>query len=169
MSYKQMKAKTMQVGGNNYAKVTERIKEFRKDTVRGLIETYPTIEGDTLMFKARILKDKSDPDSAEATGHSYKSGFNEKKDFEKQESIAVGRALAMLGYAADGEIATGEEMQDFEEYQAERRALLLEDVTASLRKSKNLKELKIIWSNLDSELKAELEEVKNEIKNNYEN
>ena len=34
------------------------------------------------------------------------------KQFEKQETIAVGRALAFAGYLASGDIATAEEMAE---------------------------------------------------------
>ena len=36
------------------------------------------------------------------------------KSFEKLESIAVGRALAFAGFSADGEIASFEEMEEYE-------------------------------------------------------
>ena len=97
------KTETMDLKGNDYAKVVERVKEFRKDNPNGLIETTPTIDGNMIVFKARVVKDKAQESSAEATGHAY--GENKgAKAFEKLETIATGRALAFLGYAADGEI-----------------------------------------------------------------
>ena len=97
-----------------YAQVKDRIKEFRTDCPNGLIETTPTITDTQVIFKARIIKDKSNPASAEATGHSMTDVKGDKaKAFEKQETIAVGRALALLGYASDGEIASSEEMEEF--------------------------------------------------------
>ena len=39
------------------------------------------------------------------------------KDFEKLETISVGRALAMLWYLASWEVASSEEMEEFMEYQ----------------------------------------------------
>lgn len=101
--------------GVNYAKVADRIKLFREDCPNGLIETTPTIQGDMVMFKTRILKDKSKPESAEATGHAI-GPHKGVKAFEKLESISVGRALALLGYMASGEIASSEEMEEFMEY-----------------------------------------------------
>lgn len=81
-----------------YAQVKDRLKEFRTDCPNGLVETTPTITDTHIIFKARILKDKSDPASAEATGHSMGEVKGDKgKVFEKQETIAVGRALALLG------------------------------------------------------------------------
>jgi len=39
--------------------------------------------------------------------------YKSNKDFEKQETIAVGRALAFAGFLSDGEVASYEEMEDF--------------------------------------------------------
>jgi hypothetical protein len=56
------KAETIKIGGNvDYAKVSERIKLFREDCPNGLIETEPKIEGNIIMFKCRVLKDKAKP------------------------------------------------------------------------------------------------------------
>lgn len=109
------KTATIDLKGKAYAQVKDRLKEFRTDCPNGLIETTPTINDTSIIFKARILKDKSDPASAEATGHSYAKVTDKaiEKQFEKQETIAVGRALALLGYAVDGDIASSEEMEEF--------------------------------------------------------
>jgi len=150
------KTATINLSGKQYAQVKDRIKEFRSDNPRGLIETTPTFTEDGIMFKARIVKDKSDPASAEATGHSYaKAKANEKeKQFEKQESIAVGRALALLGYASDGEIASGEEMEEFLEYQEEKRAEAIMEVTEQIGNCQSLEELKTLWASLSGEMKV---------------
>lgn len=100
----------------DHAKVVDRIQEFRKDNPRGVIETDPKIDDSMLIFKAHIVKDKSDKNSAEATGHAYTKIDGSDKQFEKLETIAVGRALAMLGYAASGEVASFEEMEEFTAY-----------------------------------------------------
>jgi len=111
------KVDTIKIGGGAiYAKVSERLKVFRSENPRGKIETVPVMqENGMVLFKATILKDKQDEFSAEATGHALqtKSGT---KDFEKLETIAVGRALALLGYGADGEIASSDEMEEFEAF-----------------------------------------------------
>lgn len=115
------KIKTIDLKGKAYAQVKDRLAEFRKDNPRGLIETHPDIkENGSIIFKARIVKDKSDENSAEATGHSM-GNAKDAKAFEKLETIAVGRALALLGYAVDGEIASSEEMEEFEDYKKTQR------------------------------------------------
>lgn len=155
------KIATINLSGKNYAQVKDRIKEFRTDCPNGLIETTPTVSDTQIIFKARILKDKSNPASAEATGHSMgeigakdKKGNSIEKIFEKQESIAVGRALALLGYASDGEIASSEEMEEFFEYQEERKAEAIMEVTEQIGNCQSLEELKTLWASLSGEMKV---------------
>lgn len=158
----------MNLQGKEYAQVKDRLQEFRKDCPNGLVETSPTIEGNTIMFRARVLKDKSDPTSAEASGHSF--GENKgQKAFEKLETIAVGRALALLGYASDGDIASSEEMEEFVAFQEEKRAKMIEDMTARLSRAKNLVEVKKIWAEMPIKARQELETLKEELKKKYEN
>lgn len=142
------KTKTTKIGGGaDYAKVSERIKEFRSDCPNGLIETTPTITENNIIFKCRILKDKSDPASAEAIGHSMGT-LTGQKAFEKLESISVGRALAMLGYCADGEIATSEEMEEFNEYQKGKKEDEIIEALTKMSKCKTQAELKDVFSKL---------------------
>lgn len=156
----------MTLSGNEYAKVNERVKAMRTDFPNALIETTPTFGSGDLMFKARILKDKSDPNSAEATGHSYKTLSDKEKEkyFEKQETIAVGRALAFMGYAPDGEIASSEEMEEFLEHQEEQKALMLQEYKERIEECGTLEELKNVWATIPAEggfqlALAELKEV----------
>jgi hypothetical protein len=159
--------KTINLQGKEYAQVVERIKEFRKDCPNGLIETFPTIQEDgQVMFKAKVLKNKADSNSAEATGHSL--GMNKGiKAFEKLETIAVGRALAMLGYASDGEIATGEEMEEFISFQEEKKDKHRNEITEKLLECKTLENLKEVWSSLTAEDKKTFLKFKEELKNNF--
>lgn len=133
--------KTMNLSGSEYAKVPERLKVFWGECPKGAIETAPMIQPDgSIIFKATVTKDKSDPTSKSATGHSL--GTNKKaKDFEKLETIAVGRALAMLGYLASGEIASSEEMEEFIAFQEEK----LDRVVEELQACKTLDELKAMF------------------------
>jgi len=136
------KTQTIKIGGGaDYAKVADRLKLFREDCPNGLIETTPTIEGTTIMFKARILKDKAKESSAEASGHAI--GENKgQKAFERLESISVGRALAMLGYMASGEIASSEEMEEFQEYVEEKRQEEMLTIQAELAEIKTIEDLR---------------------------
>lgn len=130
--------KTIDLKGNNYATVATRIKEFREACPNGLIKTKPEIQSDgQIIFNARILKDKSKPDSGEATGHSLGKAKGD-KDFEKLETIAIGRALAILGYMSSGEVASSEEMEEFHKYRQEKKSELMGDMA----KCKTIDELK---------------------------
>lgn len=150
------KVDTIDLKGKAYAQVKDRLKEFRNDNPFGLIETTPEITETSLIFKARILKDKSNPSSGEAIGHSFKElkkAGEAEKVFEKQETIAVGRALAFLGYAADGEIASGEEMEEFVEYQNEKKLEAIMEVTERIGNCATLDELKEYYGSLSGEMK----------------
>lgn len=133
-----MRVKTGKIGDKDYAYVVDRLKQFREDCPKGLIETEPTIREDgQLLFKARVVKDKSKPDSAEATGHALGKNSGTKA-FEKLETIAVGRALAMLGYLASGEIASSEEMEEFYAYQDQK----IQEAVDKLNDCQTIEELK---------------------------
>lgn len=165
------RAATTKIGGGaDYAKVAERIRLFREDCPRGLIETEPTfLEGGSLMFKARILKDKADPHSGESKAHAHSGEKNLEKEkaFEKLESIAVGRALANLGYLASGEIASSEEMEEYEQFVSERKQEQMSECEKQLRACKDIGQLAKVWSALPIEGKEKLTAVKEELKAIY--
>jgi hypothetical protein len=128
-----MKVETINLKGNEYATVPQRLKQFRQDNPRAKVETKPEIQSDgTIMFSAFIVKDKSDDNSAEATGHSY--GKAGEKAFEKLETVAVGRALSLLGYLNNGQVATTEEMEEFEEYKQEQFELALREIANATKR-----------------------------------
>ena len=110
---------TIKLKGNDYATVPQRLKEFRENNPRALVETKPSITDGIVVFEARIKSDQAKADSPEATGHSY-GKLSTEKSFEKQETVAVGRALSNLGYLNNGQIASTEEMQEFEEYRLDQ-------------------------------------------------
>lgn len=163
------KAATMDLKGKEYAQVKDRLKEFRKDNPRGDIKTTPSIREDgTIMFEAVIVKDRADENSARATGHAYGPNKGDKA-FEKVETIAVGRALAYIGYAADGEIASSEEMEEYETYKEQKHRETVLALQERLDSATSLKELGEVWAGLTGEMKVELLSYKNELKKKYEN
>lgn len=149
------KTATIDLKGKAYAQVKDRLKEFRADNPNGLIETIPTLSDTSLIFKARIVKDKSNPSSAEATGHSFArvTEKNVEKMFEKQETIAVGRALALLGYASDGEIASSDEMEEFLQHKQEKEAELIFETTEAIGNCETRDDLARLWAGLSGTLK----------------
>ena len=128
----------------DYAKVADRLSEFRSENPRGKIETTYRIDDGFIAFKTYILKDKSDVNSAEATGHSVAKNDGGEKQFEKLETLSVGRALALLGYAASGEIASFEEMEDYNKYKDEK----IDEAIGTMKQAETLEELKTIFMSL---------------------
>lgn len=129
--------------GGDYAYVADRLKEFRQDCPNGLIITTPTLTDDTVMFQVRILKDKAKPESAEATGTAFNK-LGQPKVFEKTETQALGRALALLGYLASGEIASADEMEQYEEFKQAR----IDEVIGNIKNIDNINELKTYFISL---------------------
>lgn len=134
-------------GGADYALVPARLKAFREANPNTSITTEPRLEGDNIVFKATIIKDKSDPSSAEATGHSYGKNTGNKA-FEKLETVAVGRALSLLGYLNNGQVASTEEMEQFEEYKATK-------YTDQIAEAKTVEELMKIFNSMSPSSKKE--------------
>lgn len=143
-----MTVQTIDLKGNRYATVPQRLKEFRENNPRSLIDTDYKFNEDSVVFSARIVKDKKDPNSAEATGHSY-GKLSADKAFEKLETIATGRALALLGYLNNGQVATSEEMEEFEEYK-------LNQVIEAINSATKREEFQTILSGLTPEQKLEV-------------
>jgi len=142
------KIETIDLKGKSYATVPTRIKKFREECPNGLIDPKPTfLENGQTMFSVRVLKDKANPNSAEATGHAIGMIATDKGDkgFEKLETIATGRALALLGYMASGDVASSEEMEEFTEYQQTKKDLLLEELQEKINNIKNIDDLKTIY------------------------
>lgn len=158
------KLQTVDVKGGQYATVSTRIKEFREDCPNGLIETKPEILDDgRVMFTARILRDKANLNSGESTGHSTGS-LKGQKEFEKLETIAIGRALAILGYLASGDVASHEEMEEFYAFKKGK----ITNAVEAMNNCKNMEELRKFWAELGS-LRAEPEVIaaKEELKSKF--
>lgn len=144
---------TTKIGGNaDYAKVPERLKLFREDKPNGKIITHDTLEeSGQRKFYAYIWKDRKDYrtddlDSADAKGSAL--GVTKGvKDFEKLETVAIGRALAILGYLASGEVASFEEMELYEAEQTAKKQAYVQEQVDLFDNAKTLEELKQHWAN----------------------
>ena len=161
-----MKTATISYGSvKNYATVPARLKEFREACPNGSIETKPTIMDDgVIMFTTTIIRDLKDEYSARATGSALGKSTGQKA-FEKLETISVGRALALLGYMASGEIASSEEMEEFMQSKLDKKEQALQEAKALLENTKTLKELQDVFTKkLTVEQRVELEEIKNQKK-----
>lgn len=152
----------------DYAKVVDRLNEFRSSNPRSKVMTnHKVLEGGNVVFKAYIWKDKTDfiellktgVDQATAILSADSEGTSEfakdsEKKFEKLETIAVGRALALLGYAGSGEVASSEEMEEFENFKLEQKREVILSAITSLESAKTINALKDIWQGLTAELRA---------------
>lgn len=123
--------KTVSIKGDiQYAKVSDRLKVFWEENPNGKIDSErENLENGKIRFIARIWRDSTEvlelakagvnieiirlTANATASADAVKKGD---KENEKLETIAIGRALATLGYLASGEVASREEMEEFEEY-----------------------------------------------------
>lgn len=170
-------AKTMDLSGKQYAQVKDRLKEFLEANPKGKHESaYDTHADGSVVFTVWLWKDKSDlleliksgiidkaalRASADGNGNAKGEAGKKVKDFEKLETIALGRALANVGYLASGEIASSEEMEEFEEYKQEQKEAAVLAWTERLGDAKDLKELASVWTEIPAEVKPDVLEFKN--------
>lgn len=125
---------SVKFGDKDYALVPDRLKKFREENPRASIETeHSVLPDESIVFKATIIKDLGDPNSARATGTARytKNELAKPKAFEKLETISCGRALSLLGYLNDGRVASTEEMIEFE---AQQFGQALEDLKTAKTK-----------------------------------
>lgn len=98
-------------GPTDYAKVSARLAEMHADTKQSSVETHVSFHSFNRVWclcKARVTTPRG-----KYTGHAMGQMSGEVKALEKLETIAVGRALAFAGYLASGEIASFEEMAEY--------------------------------------------------------
>ena len=151
------KLDTIDLKGNQYAKVATRLKQFREDFPNSKIETaHFTLEDGVTEFTAYVWKDKTeymsllrevkDPivarGSADANGSASKKMGSGDKDFEKMETVAVGRALAMLGYLSSGDVASLEEMEEFTAFKSEKRFEAMTAAIAAIEAAETMEQLR---------------------------
>lgn len=172
--------KTMDLSGKQYAQVKDRLKEFLEANPSGKHESaYETHTDGSVVFTVWLWKDKADlldlikagitqkdalRASADGNGNAKGETGKKVKDFEKLETIALGRALANVGYLSSGEIASSEEMEAFEEYKQTQKEEALLEWTGRLTDATTLEELAARWAEVPGEIKKELLETKNDMK-----
>lgn len=98
-------------------------------------------------------------------------GKEAKKDFEKLETIAIGRALAALGFLKDGQVASSEEMENYNEYLQNKIDQETIAAIEYLNEAETLEDLGKRWIELDGTMKQvdEIVERKNLLKQNFLN
>lgn len=166
------KVKTVKIGGNvDYAKVADRLKLFWEENPNGKIDTErEDLPDGKIRFVARIWRNKdellelakagADAEviklSASATGSADAVRKGDKEN-EKLETVATGRALAMLGYAASGEVASREEMEQFEEFKEQQRLEEIEQFTKAIGATKTMEALRDLFVSIRPEIRGSKE------------
>ena len=107
-----MKIKTVDLKGKAYAPVGERIKALHEEHQACKIKTSYEFKEGWVIFRAVLTPDIIAEPTRYFTGHSF-GKVDKEKALEKLETVAIGRALAIGGFAPDGTIASAEEMQKF--------------------------------------------------------
>lgn len=173
--------KTVKIGGGiDYAKVADRIKIFWEENPNGKIDTErEDISENKVRFIARIWRDSkvildlvtvgTDINIVKLTANAMASADAAKKgdkENEKLETVAVGRALAMLGYLASGEVASREEMEQFEAYKADLFQDEVDNTIKEMKKAKTIDDLRKLYVSLSAELRTnqEILNVKDKLK-----
>lgn len=153
----------------DYAKVIDRLNAFRSDYPRSKILTQSKIIDGVITFKAFVWKDKDellevlkqgvDKEAiyytSDSEGTAQKEVNKAEKNFEKLETIAVGRALALLGYSVSGEIASTEEMEEFEDYKAQKHQEEVEQAIELLNEVATMDDLRKVFVSLERKIREE--------------
>ena len=106
-----MEIKTINLKGKEYAPVGERLNAFHEAYKNAQVKTSYDFKEGWCIFRAKVTPDVEKP-SHYYTGHSMGKVASEKA-LEKLETVSLGRALAIAGFAPDGSIASYEEMEKF--------------------------------------------------------
>lgn len=151
-----------------HAKVKDRLKAFWEGNPKGSILTDRVKDANTIEFVTNIVADQSNEFSRKARGHAMANLPLGDKDYEKLETISVGRALALLGYATDGEVASFEEMEDFLSEKEAKKLANLQEVSEKLATIDTIEELRVYFKEIEGQgkevvdlLMAKSKELKN--------
>lgn len=165
----------------DYAKVTDRLEAFRINHPNSKILTSYKNENNKTVFKAFLWRDKTEviqsltngvskeliylTADAEATAQKT---ITSDKDFEKLETMAIGRALSNLGYSSTGKIAESM-VSELDQYKDELYQDSVDSAIDRLQNCKTLDELKANYQALnpvlriDKTIKVITEEIKKKL------
>ena len=106
--------KTVNIKGNEYAEVSQRIKAFRMCYPNGSITTeILSLDGGIVTIKATVCNEEGAVLGTGIAQEKESASFINKTSYiENCETSAVGRALGMCGFGIDTSIASADEMQN---------------------------------------------------------
>lgn len=107
------KPKTINIRGNEYVPVSERVRLFNEVHSNGSIVTEISYEGDLVRCKATVWPDVSQRDRvfvAHSEEDRMASNINKTSATENAETSAIGRALGLMGLGLLNGIASADEM-----------------------------------------------------------
>ena len=165
----------------DYAKVTDRLEAFRTNHPNSKILTSYKNENNKVVFKAFLWRDKTEVIQSLANGISKdliyltadaeataQKTITSDKDFEKLETMAIGRALSNLGYSSTGKIAESM-VSELDQYKDELYQDSVDSAIDRLQNCKTLDELKANYQALnpvlriDTTIKVITEEIKKKL------
>jgi len=165
----------------DYAKVTDRLEAFRTNHPNSKILTSYKNENNKVVFKAFLWRDKTEVIQSLANGISKEliyltadaeataqKTITNDKDFEKLETMAIGRALSNLGYSSTGKIAESM-VSELDQYKDELYQDSVDSAIDRLQNCKTLDELKVNYQALnpvlriDKTIKVITEEIKKKL------
>nr|DAX33161.1 MAG TPA: hypothetical protein [Caudoviricetes sp.] len=171
----------------DYAKVTDRLEAFRTNHPNSKILTSYKNENNKVVFKAFLWRDKTEVIQSLANGISKEliyltadaeataqKTITNDKDFEKLETMAIGRALSNLGYSSTGNIAE-HKTNGLDKYKDELYQKAVDDVISDLQSCKTLAKLKETYQALnpvlrtDKAIKVITEEIKKRLGTEFTN
>lgn len=151
----------------DYAKVTDRLEAFRTNHPNSKILTSYKNENNKVVFKAFLWRDKTEVIQSLANGISKdliyltadaeataQKTITNDKDFEKLETMAIGRALSNLGYSSTGKIAEST-INELDKYKDELYQDSVDSAIDRLQNCKTLDELKANYQALDPVLRID--------------
>lgn len=151
----------------DYAKVTDRLEAFRTNHPNSKILTSYKNENNKVVFKAFLWRDKTEVIQSLANGISKdliyltadaeataQKTITNDKDFEKLETMAIGRALSNLGYSSTGKIAE-HKTNELDKYKDELYQKAVDNAISDLQICKTLVELKETYQALNPVLRTD--------------
>jgi len=145
--------KAVNIKGNNYITVNERLKHFRAEDVFtnwGIIESIERLDDKEGVFKVEILNEHGNIIvTAHAQEYRDSSYINKTSFLENGFTSALGRALGYLGIGIDTSIASAEEVGNAVKNQSatqvdDNRAWLTDSQLQSTLKGSKEQALKVI-------------------------